>query len=87
MADQAAQALRQQGVGNVTVETRRHAEGDAAHGPYDAIVIEGRVPVVPEMLFDQLKEGGRLVAVVGNGESGPGDALSPQWQHRLLRGI
>jgi len=31
-------------------------------------VIEGRVPIVPEKLFEQLKEGGRLVAVVGNGD-------------------
>jgi len=68
LADEAAQLLRQQGVSNVTVENRLHAEGDAAHGPYDAIVIEGRVPVVPEKLFEQLKEGGRLVAVVGNGD-------------------
>jgi protein-L-isoaspartate(D-aspartate) O-methyltransferase len=68
LADEAAQLLRLQGVSNVTAENRPHAEGDAAHGPYDAIVIEGRVPVVPEKLFDQLKEGGRLVAVVGNGD-------------------
>jgi protein-L-isoaspartate(D-aspartate) O-methyltransferase len=68
LADEAAQLLRQQGAANVTVETRSHADGDAAHGPYDAIVLEGRVPVVPEKLFEQLKEGGRLVAVVGNGD-------------------
>jgi protein-L-isoaspartate(D-aspartate) O-methyltransferase len=68
LADEAAKLLREQGVGNVTVENRPHADGDAAHGPYDAIVLEGRVPVVPEKLFEQLKEGGRLVAVVGNGD-------------------
>jgi len=68
LADEAARLLRQQGVANVTVEARPHAEGDAAHGPYDAIVIEGRVPVVPETLLDQLKEGGRLVAVVGDAD-------------------
>ncbi|MBL8908912.1 MAG: protein-L-isoaspartate O-methyltransferase [Rhizobiales bacterium] len=67
LADEAARLLRQQGAGNVTVEVRPHAEGDAAHGPYDAIVIEGRVPAVPEPLLEQLREGGRLVAVVGTG--------------------
>jgi protein-L-isoaspartate(D-aspartate) O-methyltransferase len=68
LTDEAAKLLREQGVGNVTVETRPHAEGDAPRGPYDAIILEGRVPVVPETLFQQLKEGGRLVAVVGAGD-------------------
>ncbi len=68
LAEEAAQLLRQQGAGNVTVENRPHADGDAVHGPYDAIILEGRVPIVPEKLFEQLKEGGRLVAVVGNAD-------------------
>jgi len=68
LAAQATAILRQLGVGNVTVEAKAHAAGDPARGPYDAIVIEGRVPVVPPLLLDQLKEGGRLVAVVGTDE-------------------
>lgn len=68
LADEAASTLRQQGVGNVTVAALPHADGDSAKGPYDAIVIEGRVPVVPAKLFEQLKEGGRLVAVVGDAD-------------------
>lgn len=68
LADEAARILRQQGAGNVTVAALPHADGHAAQGPYDAIVIEGRVPVVPAKLFDQLKEGGRLVAVVGDAD-------------------
>jgi protein-L-isoaspartate(D-aspartate) O-methyltransferase len=68
LADEATRLLRQQGAGNVTVAVLPHAGGDAAQGPYDAIVIEGRVPAVPAKLFDQLKEGGRLVAIVGDAE-------------------
>jgi protein-L-isoaspartate(D-aspartate) O-methyltransferase len=64
----AASTLRQQAVGNATVETHPHAAGDAKRGPYNVILIEGRVPVVPSALLDQLKEGGRLVAVVGSDE-------------------
>ena len=46
--------------------------GDAAHGweahvPYDVIVLSGSTPVLPESLLRQLKIGGRLVAVVGEG--------------------
>ena len=68
LADEAARLLRQHGVGNVTVAVLPHAGGDAPQGPYDAIVIEGRVPAVPAKLFEQLKEGGRLVAVVGDSD-------------------
>jgi protein-L-isoaspartate(D-aspartate) O-methyltransferase len=64
----AASTLRRQAVGNATVETHPHAAGDAKRGPYNVILIEGRVPVVPSALLDQLKEGGRLVAVVGSDE-------------------
>ena len=38
--------------------------GWAGKAPYDAIVLQGAVPDVPETLFDQLKDGGCLVAVV-----------------------
>jgi len=39
-------------------------DGWPAGGPYDVIVLEGSVPQVPETLFAQLADGGRLVAVV-----------------------
>jgi protein-L-isoaspartate(D-aspartate) O-methyltransferase len=38
---------------------------DAA--PYDAILLEGAVEIVPDAILAQLKDGGRLVAVVGTG--------------------
>jgi protein-L-isoaspartate(D-aspartate) O-methyltransferase len=34
-------------------------------GPYDAILVNGRVEVRPQALLEQLKEGGRLVCVFG----------------------
>ena len=39
-------------------------EGCAARAPFDIIFINGSVEYLPEILFDQLKESGRLVAVV-----------------------
>jgi len=33
--------------------------------PFDAIVLSGSVAEVPQALLDQLKVGGRLVAIVG----------------------
>ncbi len=44
--------------------------GAADAGPFDAIVLSGSVADVPAALLDQLKSGGRLVAVVGTGPSG-----------------
>jgi protein-L-isoaspartate(D-aspartate) O-methyltransferase len=56
-------------LGNVAVATGSLAAGAPASGPYDVILIEGAVEVVPESLLSQLKEGGRLVAVVGTGRA------------------
>ena len=39
-------------------------------GPFDVILLNGSVPEVPESLLAQLKDGGRLVAVVAAGPQG-----------------
>lgn len=54
---------------NVTVVTGALQAGCAAEAPYDLIFINGAVEDVPSALFDQLREGGRLVTVVGQGHS------------------
>ena len=64
LAGRASAALAALKVDNVAVVTGTLAEGDAAHGPYDAIVVEGQIPSVPPALLDQLADGGRLVAVI-----------------------
>ena len=40
--------------------------GHAAAAPYDVIIVEGRIAAVPESLFSQLANDGRIVAAVGN---------------------
>jgi protein-L-isoaspartate(D-aspartate) O-methyltransferase len=42
------------------------AEGHAAGAPYDVIIVEGRIAALPESLFAQLANEGRIVAAVGN---------------------
>ena len=44
--------------------------GWPAGGPYDAIVVQGAVEVMPQALLDQLKDGGRLVCVFGRSPAG-----------------
>jgi protein-L-isoaspartate(D-aspartate) O-methyltransferase len=63
--------LAELAVDNVAVVEGRLADGEAEHGPYQVIVIEGAVRSVPAKLLGQLAEGGRLLAVVA-GPTGPG---------------
>ena len=68
LARLAREALRRNGVANASVhevEAAQGARGLPAEGPFDAIVLSGSVANVPRALLDQLKPGGRLVAVVG----------------------
>lgn len=51
---------------NVEVVEGSLAAGHAAGAPYDVIIVEGRIAAVPESLFAQLANEGRIVAAVGN---------------------
>jgi len=65
LAEFAKQNLQRAGVSNVTVEIGNGSNGWAQRGPYDAIVISGSVPTLPEALLKQLRVGGRMAVVVG----------------------
>jgi protein-L-isoaspartate(D-aspartate) O-methyltransferase len=67
LAAAARAALPQVGAGAVTVVEGALEAGAAKHGPYDLIIVEGAVAEVPAKLLSQLKEGGRLVALVRSG--------------------
>ena len=67
LADTARRALGEMGATSVTVVTGPLADGNASKGPYDVILLNGAVETVPPQLMNQLKDGGRLVAVVGSG--------------------
>ncbi len=62
--------LSQGGADNVAVVAGSLTEGAAKHGPYDVIVIEGGVEEVPAAILAQLKEGGRVGALVMQGPLG-----------------
>lgn len=57
---------------NVTVTEGSIGAGWAQDAPYDAILLEGATEIVPEALFRQLKDGGRLVCVLGAGPGAKG---------------
>ena len=58
--------LARAGVHNVKVEVGDGALGWPQRAPYDAIIVSGSLPVLPEPLLEQLKIGGRLAAIVGD---------------------
>lgn len=70
LAEAAEARLAEAGADNVAVLTGALASGDARHGPYDVIVIEGAVETVPEALTDQLKDGGRIAAIFAGDDIG-----------------
>lgn len=61
----AARRLAGHGLTNVTLEIGDAANGWARHAPYDAIILTGSVPILPDTFRKQLAVGGRLLAVIG----------------------
>ncbi|HEY0200952.1 MAG TPA: protein-L-isoaspartate O-methyltransferase [Burkholderiaceae bacterium] len=57
--------LKKAGVTNVEVRQADGAVATLAEGPFDVIVLSGSVAHVPQQLLEQLKDGGRLEAIVG----------------------
>ncbi len=55
--------LAELGLENVTVKAAAVAAGDSANAPYDVIILNGATEIVPDGLYRQLREGGRLVGV------------------------
>lgn len=60
--------LAELGAQRVIAAEGRLAEGWAAEGPYDVILVDGAVADVPAALVAQLAPGGRLLTVVDDGD-------------------
>ncbi|MDF2119580.1 protein-L-isoaspartate O-methyltransferase [Roseiarcaceae bacterium H3SJ34-1] len=60
----AAENFARIGAANIEVVTGPLAAGLPQHAPFDLIVIDGAIEVHPDSLLTQLREGGRLTAVV-----------------------
>ena len=63
LAAKASDVLAKLGFGNVTMRTAAAADGDEVNAPYDVIVLAGATEIVPDRLYRQLSDGGRLVGV------------------------
>jgi protein-L-isoaspartate(D-aspartate) O-methyltransferase len=76
LAAEAARTLSALGITNAAVFNAPLAAGYDKGAPYDVILIDGAVEVVPEELFTQLHEGGRLTAIVGLGRAAQGTVFT-----------
>jgi protein-L-isoaspartate(D-aspartate) O-methyltransferase len=88
LAEEATARLGELGITNAAVVNAPHAAGLPGEAPFDVIFINGRIPSLPRPLLKQLKDGGRLVAVVGETEVAPallctrhGEAFSRRAQY------
>lgn len=70
MSQEAQEALSAAGIDNVAVHVAPLVEGAPQHGPYDVIILQGGVAQIPDVLLDQLKEGGRIAAIFMDGPLG-----------------
>lgn len=70
MAAAAEATLAAQGILNVAVVRAPLKDGAPKHGPYDAILVEGAVEVMPDAILAQLKDGGRIAAIFADGALG-----------------
>lgn len=68
LADRAREMLDRLKLFNVVIKVFDGTFGWPEEGPFDAIMVTAGAPAVPQPLIDQLKEGGRLVAPVGDRE-------------------
>ena len=97
LAEMARENLRDAGVQNADVRQADGARDAIPDGPFDVILLSGSVAEVPAALLAQLRDGGRLGAIVGNDPvmrftvtrrngdrfetTSPWDTIAPRLQH------
>jgi len=69
-AQEAQQTLSDHGIDNAAVFAGDLTVGAVKNGPYDVIMLQGAVEEIPAALSEQVKEGGRIVAIFAEGALG-----------------
>ena len=75
LAKRANESLGRLDIDNAVVVGGALSEGYAKQAPYSLIVLQGAAAELPEALLGQLRENGRLVAVIKGGPEQPGRAV------------
>jgi len=87
MAKSAENTLSELGLDNVAVLTGELSAGAPSEQPYEVIIVEGGIAGPPQALFEQLTDGGRLIAIWMDGGSfgraqvsvKTGETISTRW--------
>ena len=66
LAQKASENLAAIGLDNVAVVEGKLENGNVEQGPYNVIFFDGAVQTIPDVICDQLAEGGRLVAILAD---------------------
>jgi protein-L-isoaspartate(D-aspartate) O-methyltransferase len=79
--DPALAALATETLSGLDIDTVAVVEGPleagyANQGPYDVILFDGAVAAIPDVIRDQIADGGRLVGIVADGGVGKGTILA-----------
>ncbi|WP_417581677.1 protein-L-isoaspartate O-methyltransferase family protein [Pelagibacterium sp.] len=69
LAGRANDILSDLDIGNAAAVAGPIENGVAKEAPFDVIIVEGAVDMVPQAFLAQLRDGGRLVAVIGSGNA------------------
>jgi len=69
LAEEAGGRLESLGYNNVIVFVGDGSQGLPEYAPFDAITVGAAAPRIPEPLFQQLRNGGRMILPVGTSES------------------
>lgn len=69
-AQESQSILTAQGVDNAAVFEGLLTDGAAKNGPYDVVILQGAVEELPAALLEQVKDGGRVVAIFAEGALG-----------------
>lgn len=70
MAAEAERLLGQHSVDNAVVQAGPLEAGVAEHGPFDVVILEGGIELLPPAIEEQLKVGGRIAAIFMQGAGG-----------------
>jgi len=94
LAKTATEVLVDLGIENAVVVEGPLADGYASEGPYDVVLVDGAVEVLPDALLSQVKPDGRLAVVEGQGGAGvaklyqkSGDAVSSRFGFNASVGL
>jgi protein-L-isoaspartate(D-aspartate) O-methyltransferase len=64
----AENAIRKNNINNVVFVKNEIVKGYSEQSPFNAIIIEGAIQEIPNNILDQLDDGGRLFAIVQEGD-------------------